>query len=329
MSEPIASICIGVYNRRRQIVPCVESLLRSTFRDFEIVLVEDASSDGSGEVLEELSRRDPTRIRVLNNAKNRGASGSRNVAMDAARGKYLLFLDSDCIAEPGWIGAMVDAFERTGAAAISGAVLDKPPTNLTERSYVGSCFIMRKSPNLMESNFGLRSDVRMRLDETIFGGEGDDLTIRLRAAGHSVALVPDAVVHHHHALDFPAYMRMGRQQGHGHALYWFKHGIVLGRDVVAGSLAILTVPLALLDARLLAVPLVLAALQVAAILLNEAYYKRKPLREAIAVLPVSISFYAVRIVAVLSTWAGILAGREPAIVESRRRWRAERAGRPE
>jgi cellulose synthase/poly-beta-1,6-N-acetylglucosamine synthase-like glycosyltransferase len=249
--------------------------------------------------------------------------------MDAARGKYLLFLDSDCVAEPAWIGAMVDAFERTGAAAISGTVLDKPPTNLTERSYVGSCFIMRKSPNLMESNFGLRADAHLRLDETIFGGEGDDLTLRLRAAGRSVALVPDAVVHHHHALDFGAYMRMGRQQGHGHALYWYKHGIGLGRDVVAGSLAVLTLPLGFADLRLLALPAAFAALQLAAILLNEIHFKAKPVREALAVLPVSASFYAVRIVSVLATWVRILAGREPAIVESRRRWRAERSRHPQ
>jgi hypothetical protein len=122
---------------------------------------------------------------------------------------------------------------------------------------------------------------------------------------------------------------MARQQGAGHARYWYKHGALLGRDVVAGSLALLTLPLGLLGVRLLAVPATFAALQVAAILLNEIHYKAKPVREALAVLPVSVSFYAVRIASVLGTWARILAGLEPAIVESRRRWRAERSGRPQ
>lgn len=324
MTAPAASVVIGVYNRRREIVACVESLLRSTFADFEIVLVEDASTDGSGEVLDRLAREHPGRVRVIHNASNRGASGARNVGMEAARGEVVLFTDSDCVVEPAWVEEMVKGFRRTGAAAISGTVLDKPPSNLTERAYVGSCWVMRKTPNLMEGNFGLRRDLGFRLDEAIFGGEGDDLAVRLRAASHAIALVPEAVVHHHHALRFRDYMRMGRQQGRGHALYWYKHGAWLGRDVAAGALAILTLPLGLADARLLAVPGALAALQLAGLLLNEIYYKRKPFAEALAVLPVSASFYAVRIVSVLAVLARVLAGREPAIRASRRRWREER-----
>jgi glycosyltransferase involved in cell wall biosynthesis len=325
MGRPAASVIIGVYNRARQIGACLESLRASTFQDFEIVLVEDASSDGSGEVLERFKREHPERrVKVIHNPRNRGASGARNVGMDAAEGEVLLFTDSDCVVEPTWIEEMVKGIRLTGAAAVSGTVLDKEPSNLAERAYAGSCLVVRKTPNLMESNMALRRELGYRLDEAIFGGEGDDLAVRLRAAGHAIALVPGAVVHHHHAMGFRGYMRMGRQQGRGHAMYWYKHGRFLGRDLLAAGLAAIALPLGLADARLLVIPAALAALQLAAILLNEMHYKGKSTGESLAVLPVQVAYYAVRTESALRTWIRIALGREPAIRESRRRWTAAR-----
>jgi glycosyltransferase involved in cell wall biosynthesis len=322
---PAASVIIGVYNRARQIGACLESLLASSVQDFEMVLVEDGSADDSGDVLERFKREHPERrIKVIHNPRNRGASGARNVGIEAAEGEVLLFTDSDCVAEPAWIERMIDGFRRTGAAAISGTVLDKEPTNLAERAYVGSCLATRKAPNLMESNMGLRRQLGYRLDEAIFGGEGDDLARRIREDGRTVALVPEAVVHHHHAMGFAGYMRMGRQQGRGHALYWYKHGLFLGRDILSAGLAVITLPLGILDARLLLVPAAFAALQLGAVLFNEVHYKGKSVREALTVLPVQVAYYAVRTISALRTWASIALGREPDIRESRRRWLATR-----
>lgn len=330
MTRPAASVVIGVYNRARQIGACLDSLLASTTADFELVLVEDASSDGSGEVLEAFRRAHPERrIVVVHNPRNRGASGARNVGMEHAAGEFLLFTDSDCVVEQTWIARMVEGFRRTGAGAISGTVLDKRPGNLAERAYVGSCLVTRKTPNLMESNMGLRAELGYRFDEAIFYGEGDDLATRLRAAGHGVALVPEAVVHHHHGMDFRGYMRMARVSGRGHALFWYKHGRFIGRDILAAVLAFLTLPLGLADARLLAIPALLAALQLGAILFNEVHYKGKPPGEAVAVLPVAICYYAIRTWTALRTWISARLGGEPAIQESRRRWReARRASGP-
>ena len=321
MSRPTASVVIGVYNRARQIERCLASLLASTTDDFEMVLVDDGSRDGSAEVLERFGREHPERlVKVVCNPRNLGASGARNAGMDAAEGEFLLFTDSDCVAEPAWIEQMVAGLRRTGAAAASGTVLDKPPTNLAERAYLGSCLVTRKAPTLMESNMGLRADLGYRFDAAIFGGEGDDLEHRLRAGGHRIALVPEAVVHHHHTLDLASYLRMGRQQGRGHAMFWYKHGRFLGRDILAAGLAVLTLPLGLVDQRLLALPVALALLQVAAILFNEVRFKGKPLLEALAVLPVQVPYYAVRTASALRTWARILLGREPAIRDSKASW---------
>lgn len=319
--EITASVVIGVFNRAGPIVACVRSLVASTSSGFEIILVEDGSTDDSALVLDRLASENPDRIVVVRNRTNRGASGARNVGMERARGEFVLFTDSDCVVEPTWIEEMVAAFRRSGAAGVSGTVLDKQPSNRAERAYVGSCLVIHKAPNLMESNMGLRRDLGLRFDEAIFGGEGDDLAIRMRAAGQTVTLAPAAIVHHHHALTFRSYMRMARQQGHGHTLLWYKHGRLLGRDIAAGGLAVLASPLLLAGAPAACVPITLALLQLGAILFNEAHYKGKSLGEALAVAPEAVAYYAVRIAAFFGTRAGIWLGREPAIVASRRAWR--------
>ncbi len=309
--RPAVSVVIGVYNRAQAIARCLESLLASTFTDFELVLVEDASSDGSADVLERFRLSNPERLlQVIHNRTNRGASGARNVGIAAARGELLLFTDSDCIVAPTWIAEMVNAFSATGAAAISGTVLDKPPQNLAERAYVGSCLVTRKAPNLMESNMGLRAALGYRFDEALFGGEGDDLADRIREDGHSLGLAPAAVVHHHHPLER------------------YKHGRFFGRDILAGVLASVTTPLVLLDTKLLAVPASFAAAQVAAILFNELRYKGKPAGEALRVLPVQVLYYAARISSALWTRTRIALGLEPAIRASRAAWRAQRRASP-
>jgi glycosyltransferase involved in cell wall biosynthesis len=326
MSTPVASVIIGVYNRAHQIGECVESLLASTFRDFELVLIDDGSKDDSVAVLRQLEQRD-ARIRVLVNARNRGASGTRNVGMETARGEILLFCDSDCIVEPDWIERMVAGMQESGAAAASGVVRDPAPRNLTERTYAGTCLIAHKAPVLVECNMALRASLGYRFDEAIFYGEGDDLALRLRVAGHTIGVIPDARVLHNHPLDFDAYMRIARTAGRGHTCYWYKHGQILGRDLIFGGLGLATLPLGLVDVRLLAVPALFLSLQLAAMLFAELFYKRKPLGEALTVFPILSCYYAVRLSSALRTWANILTGRLPGIVESKRRWRAEQAGR--
>ena len=91
---PSISIIIPVYNTERYVARCIESALRQTFQDFEIICVDDASTDLSHPVLDCYARND-SRITVIQNEKNSGLSFSRNAGMKAAKGKYVYFLDSD------------------------------------------------------------------------------------------------------------------------------------------------------------------------------------------------------------------------------------------
>jgi glycosyltransferase involved in cell wall biosynthesis len=91
-ARPFFSLLITAYNRPEQIERCVGSCTRQTFRDFEIVVVDDASSDGTAATLASI---DEPRLRVVTHPRNRGISPARATAVDHARGEWLVMLDSD------------------------------------------------------------------------------------------------------------------------------------------------------------------------------------------------------------------------------------------
>jgi len=91
--EPKVSIIIPVYNAEKYLRRCIDSVLGQEYRDFELLLVNDGSTDTSGVICEEYAKKDH-RVRVTHK-ENTGVSDTRNLAISQARGKYLQFVDSD------------------------------------------------------------------------------------------------------------------------------------------------------------------------------------------------------------------------------------------
>ena len=94
MTTPLVSVLMTSFNRERYIADAIESVLAQTFTDFELVVVDDASSDRSVEIARAYERRDP-RVRVVVNARNLGDYPNRNHAATLARGRLLKYHDSD------------------------------------------------------------------------------------------------------------------------------------------------------------------------------------------------------------------------------------------
>ena len=88
------SVIIPVYNVENYLKACLQSVQKQNIEEIEIICVEDCSTDGSLEVLEACAQEDK-RIVILKNEKNEGLSYSRNRGMLAARGSYLMYVDSD------------------------------------------------------------------------------------------------------------------------------------------------------------------------------------------------------------------------------------------
>ena len=91
--ETVVSIIVPVYKVEQYLDKCVESLTAQTYRDLEIILVDDGSPDRCPELCDRWARRDP-RVRVIHQ-KNEGVAMARNAGLDAASGEYIMFVDSD------------------------------------------------------------------------------------------------------------------------------------------------------------------------------------------------------------------------------------------
>lgn len=88
------SVIIPVYNVEEYLHVCINSVLKQTYQDFEIICIDDASTDSSLDILEYFAKKD-SRVKVIKNEENKGLGPSRNRGMEVAKGKYILFLDSD------------------------------------------------------------------------------------------------------------------------------------------------------------------------------------------------------------------------------------------
>lgn len=107
------SVVIPVHNAERYLRACLDSVLSQTFRHFEVICVDDGSTDGSAAILAEYAERDP-RLRVVTGAKA-DAGAARNAGYAASSGEYLLFLDADDVFAPTLVETLVRGIEASCA----------------------------------------------------------------------------------------------------------------------------------------------------------------------------------------------------------------------
>ena len=87
------SIVVPIYNVEKYVKKCIESLIKQTYKNIEIILVDDGSTDSSAEIIDEYANKDSRIIAI--HQKNKGVSSARNTGLKAARGEYIGFVDPD------------------------------------------------------------------------------------------------------------------------------------------------------------------------------------------------------------------------------------------
>ena len=118
---PTVSVVIPAYNAEKTIGYTLDSVLQQTFEDFEIVIVNDCSSDGTAKVTKDYSEKD-SRIRVLNNSENLGVAVSRRKGAEAARSDRIAFLDSDDLWRPEKLEKQLKTFfEKSAGLVFTGS----------------------------------------------------------------------------------------------------------------------------------------------------------------------------------------------------------------
>lgn len=205
MTPPLASVCIGAYNRKDYIRECVDSALAQTWPRKEVVVVDDASTDGTREILQTYG----AAIRLILRDRNSGICPiTRNQAAAAARGKYLAFLDSDDKWYPGKLARQVAFMEAhpevplchtlcdvidAGSRAIgvrhgTGVV---PDTGMIFDRLLDHCWVTISTVMVRRS---LLDEVGWFNPEAPYGFLGEDQEFFLRVARrHPIGLVPEVL----------------------------------------------------------------------------------------------------------------------------------------
>lgn len=112
---PFVSVIVPCYNAAEHINRCLEAFERQTFSDFNVLFIDDASSDNTVEVIETFAQKHTVAIKVLKNEKNAGPGFSRNRGIAEADGEYIAFCDSDDWYDDGYLFRMVEAAKENDA----------------------------------------------------------------------------------------------------------------------------------------------------------------------------------------------------------------------
>ena len=197
---PKVSVVIPVYNREPFIGAAVASILAQTFADFELLVIDDGSSDRSGEVTQHTQDR---RVRLLRHERNLGVAKTRNAGIDAARGQYLAFLDSDDIAQPTRLAKQAAFLDRHLDHAAVGAWVDwmdedgRPLGRIKRRpvapSDVAALRLFRQGIENTASMARTAILRDYRHDESFTVSEDFEIWARI-AAQHAIANLPEVLV---------------------------------------------------------------------------------------------------------------------------------------
>lgn len=110
--SPLISMIVPVHNAAPYLRRCIDSLLAQSFSDYEIVLIDDGSTDGSADICNEYLSKD-SRVKVIRQS-NKGVSTARNRGMEVANGQYLSFIDADDWVEPDFLAVFVEEIDKRG-----------------------------------------------------------------------------------------------------------------------------------------------------------------------------------------------------------------------
>ncbi len=315
-STPRASVVIPSRNRSKAIGRCLEALARQETLDFEVLVVDDASTDDTPETVAAFAAANPeVPTRHLRQAVCRGANAARNRGVSEARAEIVAFLDDDCEPAPDWLDRLLTGFAGPKVASVTGGVLQAPARNVFEGAYGGAHRVHGKAgpaPRLVGCNMAVRKDLleRFGFDEdraradgvTSVSGRGDEegLYLLLRAAGLEQRLVPDAVVLHDHPLTGRSFLRQAWRGGRSAARLVYKFHLPPRLDMLPFLVALVAlVPGLTLGLRGhrwgLWIPAGFAAVGAAAVAYNELFRKGKSPWALVVTAPAIAAYYALRV----------------------------------
>ena len=225
---PRVSVVVCAYNSERTMDKCLASLERLNYPDYEVIVVNDGSTDRTLAISESFPC-----CRIISQ-ENKGLSVARNVGAEAATGEIVAYTDSDCVVDPDWLNYLVGTMETKGLAACGGPNFSPPEDALVPEAVAVSpgapCHVLLDdeiAEHIAGCNMAFRRDVLLGLGgfDPIFRAAGDDVDIcwRLQDAGYAIGYSAAGFVWHFRRNTVRAYI--GQQKGYGkaEALVYGKH----------------------------------------------------------------------------------------------------------
>jgi len=236
------SIIVPVWNGYAYLPACLDALLAQDCADFEVIAVDNASTDGSADLVADSY----SQVRLIRNRRNMGFAGGCNVGLQAAQGDVLVLLNQDTIARPGWLRSLVRALQEPRTGIVGCKILY--PDGITIQhaggwiqwplglSYhygqgeqdIGQWDVPRAVEYVTGAAMAFRRDVLDRvgsLDQDFRPGyyEDTDFCFRAREAGYEIWYSPDAILVHEETTSLTDPMAISRAYQRGRMRFVLKH----------------------------------------------------------------------------------------------------------
>jgi len=235
---PRVSVVVCAYNAGRTMDACLESLRTLNYPDYEVIVVNDGSTDATLAISERhkaVYDADPGGPRmVIISQENKGLSVARNVGAHAASGEIVAYTDSDCVPDPDWLAFLVYKFVRSGFVAVGGPNFPPPEPHLVPAAVAaspgGPTHVLLNdevAEHIPGCNMAFTKKALEEIGgfEPVFAAAGDDVDLcwRLQNRGYPIGFSPAATVWHYRRNTVKAYLKQQMGYGKAEALLYFKH----------------------------------------------------------------------------------------------------------
>jgi len=225
---PKVSVVVATYNGERTLKSCLDSLTHLNYPDYEVILVDDGSTDRTGEI----ARAYP-QVRQIRQA-NLGLSAARNTGIAASEGDIIAFTDSDCRADEDWLHYMVSDLLKDGFVGVGGHNLLPPEDSAVAAAVMvspgGPAHVMltdREAEHVPGCNMAFYKEALLEIGgfDPVFRKAGDDVDVcwRLLEHGYKIGFSPGGFVWHYRRSTVAAYLKQQAGYGEAEALLARKH----------------------------------------------------------------------------------------------------------
>lgn len=245
MNTPFVSVIVPAKNAEKTIEKCINSILNLDYKDYEVIIIDDNSTDAAGSILKKYCHK----VKTIIFSFDIGPSEARNIAAKEAKGEFLAFTDSDCLVDRFWLKELLACF-RGGSIAGAGGI-QLPPQ---DESQIGnrisllfekigllgeytrkengkivtvehnpSCCVMYRKDIFLKENGFLKD---------FWPGEDVELDYRLRKKGYELSFNPKAVVYHYRPDNFESFLRMMERYGRAQGCLVRKYGIFRKTQII-------------------------------------------------------------------------------------------------